>query len=43
MAFFNVLHKVGHGFRRFIGVQLQDDVAVVRAQFDFGHCKNRSF
>ncbi len=39
----DVLDEVGHGDRGLFGVQLQDDVAVVGAQFDFGHAEIRSF
>ncbi len=34
---FNVLDEVGHGDRGFLGVQVQDDVAVVGGQFDLSH------
>src|SRR5207253_4991729 len=39
MAGFNVFEEVGNGDRGFLGVQLQDDVAEVGAQFDFAHIR----
>ncbi|MOA18931.1 hypothetical protein D3C78_1392770 [compost metagenome] len=39
----DVLNEVFRGERRFLGVQLQDDNAVVGGQFDFGHAGIRSF
>ncbi|MNN59753.1 hypothetical protein D3C81_1748940 [compost metagenome] len=43
VAVLDVLNEVFGSQRRFLGVQLQDDVAVVGAQFDFGHAETRSF
>ncbi|MNC77203.1 hypothetical protein D3C75_1291040 [compost metagenome] len=39
----HVLDEVGHGDRGFLGIQFDDDVAMIGAQFDFGHAGIRSF
>ena len=37
VAGFHVFNEVGDGDRRFLGVQLDDDVTVVGGQFDLSH------
>ena len=36
MLVFDILKKIGHGFGRFVGVQLNRDVAHVGGNFDLG-------
>ncbi|MNH14649.1 hypothetical protein D3C79_742450 [compost metagenome] len=39
VASVNVFDEVGHGDRGFLGVQFDDDVAVIGSQFDLGHAQ----
>lgn len=43
VAVLDILNEVCGGLWGFFGVQLQNDVAVVGGQFDFGHAEIRSF